>query len=160
MTNALVTLITVIYFGAAAALLLYGMNCYVLIFLFRRRRKSAERKRLEVLDRIGDPMTRDDLPVVTTQIPFFNEYNVAERIIDASGATPSGNPGSHSSQSPIAAWKPSSIWIVSSGVSIGASASTLRRTSSAVTRVKNWYQEHQPVPTRAGTRASISRPAR
>lgn len=69
----------VLYFGAAGVLMLYGLNCYVIIALFCRRRGAADRERRDLLRAFGDPMQRDDLPVVTTQIAVYNEYNVAER---------------------------------------------------------------------------------
>ncbi len=77
------TLITVVYFGAAVSLFLYGLNCYVMIYLHRRRRKSAAHESRMVLERFPDLSARDDLPVVTTQIPVFNEFNVARRVIEA-----------------------------------------------------------------------------
>lgn len=73
----------VAYFGAAAMLMLCGLNCYVLIFLFRRRREAACADDRAQLEQFGDPMARDDLPLVTTQLPIFNELNVAERVMVA-----------------------------------------------------------------------------
>jgi len=86
MVDLLAGLVTVVYFGAAGGLLLYALNCYVLIFLFRRRRVEAEAMRRDVYQRCGDLAARDDLPVVTTQIPMFNEFNVAVRVMEAACA--------------------------------------------------------------------------
>ncbi|AOY56808.1 MULTISPECIES: glycosyltransferase [Desulfococcus] len=72
-----------LYFGAAGALMLYGLNCYVMIFLFHRGRRRAARRLERVAARFGDPALRDDLPVVTTQIAVYNEVNVVERVIRA-----------------------------------------------------------------------------
>ncbi|WP_373499185.1 glycosyltransferase [Desulfococcus sp.] len=72
-----------LYFGAAAALMLYGLNCYVMIFLFNRGRTGAADARRRILDAAGDIELREDLPVVTTQIAVYNEVNVAERAIRA-----------------------------------------------------------------------------
>ncbi len=86
MVDLLAGLVTVVYFCAAGGLLLYALNCYVLIFLFRRRRSEAEEMRRDVRKRQGDLTARDDLPAVTTQIPLFNEYNVAVRVMEAACA--------------------------------------------------------------------------
>ena len=81
-----------LYFFTAFLLMLYGLNCYVMLFLFRRGLKDAETKRKSVRDRAGDILLRNDLPSVTTQIPVFNEYNVAERAMRAASrmAYPTG----------------------------------------------------------------------
>ena len=70
------------YLTAAAGLLLYGLNCYVMIALFSRKRSSA-RKRLVEAAAAAMPLGEAGLPVVTTQIPIYNEINVAERVIRA-----------------------------------------------------------------------------
>ena len=82
------------------------------------------------------------------------------RISRATGASPSGKPADGVSQSPTMDWKPSSICTTSSGARSSRSARRLRRTSSAETLVPKRYHEHQPLGTRAGTGAAISRPAR
>lgn len=72
-----------VYFMVAGYLMLYGMNCYVMVFLFKRRQKRAAEKRQALLRQYKNITERADLPVVTTQIPVFNELNVIERAIDA-----------------------------------------------------------------------------
>ncbi len=69
------------YFLAAALMMIYGFNCYVMIFLFKQGRRMAEERRRNVLTEFGDLHDRDDLPNVTTQIPVYNEFNVVERIM-------------------------------------------------------------------------------
>jgi len=76
-------LAVLLYFIAAVTLMVYGLNCYVLIFLFNRGRARAKAARGKILEAFGDPAARDDLPVVTTQIAVYNEVNVAERVIRA-----------------------------------------------------------------------------
>jgi cellulose synthase/poly-beta-1,6-N-acetylglucosamine synthase-like glycosyltransferase len=76
-------ILTVFYFFAALMLVTYGINCYVAIALFGRRRKAAEALRRDIRSRYGDPMERNDLPTVTTQLPMYNEYNVAARAMEA-----------------------------------------------------------------------------
>jgi len=86
MTDLLVLLVTVVYFSAAAALLLYGLNCYVMIGLFLRRKREAKRMVRGVYARTEKRIEAGDLPAVTTQIPIFNEMNVTERVIEAACA--------------------------------------------------------------------------
>lgn len=80
-------LILSIYCIASLFLFSYGMNCYVMVWLFLRsyRKGSHRNKRIET----SSAMTRLDpknLPAITTQIPLFNELNVAERVIRAAAA--------------------------------------------------------------------------
>ncbi|GBC63797.1 glycosyl transferase family 2 [Desulfonema ishimotonii] len=83
MTILLSDLVVFLYFLSAGILMIYGLNCYVLIFLYRRGKPGAEKRRQAVLERFGDLMSRSDLPVVTTQIAVYNELNVAERVMRA-----------------------------------------------------------------------------
>ena len=82
-----------IYFGCALMLVLYGLNCHLLIHLFKRRypgRLEEDRRLLDEFYRHGtaaEQYLQDPrLPVVTTQLPIYNEMNVAERLIDAVAA--------------------------------------------------------------------------
>lgn len=78
--------ICVFFYGVASlALMVYGLNAYVLLGMFLRRvgpmrRAQQERERAYLAQE--DP----EWPVVTTQLPLFNEYNVAERVIRAVAA--------------------------------------------------------------------------
>jgi len=83
MPEILATFFTLIYFAAACMLFIYGLNCYVMLFVLKLNQKTADIKRLDVWTQYNNPMDRSDLPVVTTQIPLYNEYNVANRIIRA-----------------------------------------------------------------------------
>jgi cellulose synthase/poly-beta-1,6-N-acetylglucosamine synthase-like glycosyltransferase len=83
-----------IYFSSALLLVLYGVNCHLLIHLFKRRypgRLAEDRRRVAQFYR-AEPGMADDfrpdsrLPVVTTQLPIYNELNVVERLIDAVAA--------------------------------------------------------------------------
>ena len=69
-------LICLIYGLASLLLLLYGINCYVLIFLSRPREKAPP----------DSSSFEGPWPCVTVQLPLFNEKNVAERIIRAVAA--------------------------------------------------------------------------
>jgi cellulose synthase/poly-beta-1,6-N-acetylglucosamine synthase-like glycosyltransferase len=80
-----------LYFSCALLLVLYGINCHLLIHLFQRRypgRLAEDRRRVAQFYDRGDgtvetPSQDQRLPVVTTQLPIYNEMNVAERLIDA-----------------------------------------------------------------------------
>jgi cellulose synthase/poly-beta-1,6-N-acetylglucosamine synthase-like glycosyltransferase len=76
-------LVLALYFVPSLILMIYGLNCYVLLALFLRRRREAEAARRNAQRLVGDPVRRDDLPVVTTQVAIYNEINVAERVIRA-----------------------------------------------------------------------------
>ena len=78
-----------LYVLASLGLIIYGLNTYVLLFLYRRsiddtRQEQKERKEafLEKAKGLGD----EAWPMVTTQIPLYNERNVAERVIRAVAA--------------------------------------------------------------------------
>ncbi len=73
-------LIITIYFLTACTLMLYGLNSYVMMFLYKSGLKKAAIKRKDIIDSFDYNNTKL-YPAVTTQIPVFNEYNVAERII-------------------------------------------------------------------------------
>jgi cellulose synthase/poly-beta-1,6-N-acetylglucosamine synthase-like glycosyltransferase len=83
MVDVLSGLISAVYFLAAGGLLLYGLNCYVMVYLFHRKRKTAEIDRQKVMSSFESLQLGDDLPMVTTQIPVYNEFNVIERILRA-----------------------------------------------------------------------------
>ena len=70
-----------VYFLTALILMAYGLNCYVMVFLFQRGRKEAEVKRRHILSRYAQVNCARDWPKVTTQIPIYNEYNVAARVM-------------------------------------------------------------------------------
>ena len=79
--------ILVIYLIASIFLFSYGMNCYVMVWLYLRtfKRGSAFNATIEKsAASLWD--SPEDLPVITTQIPLFNELNVAERVMRAAAA--------------------------------------------------------------------------
>ena len=83
MSIAFLVLLIAIYLVPTIGLMVYGLNCYVMLVLFRRRLTGAIAARRQILSEMGDLLTRADLPVVTTQIAIYNERNVAERVIRA-----------------------------------------------------------------------------
>jgi cellulose synthase/poly-beta-1,6-N-acetylglucosamine synthase-like glycosyltransferase len=83
MSNTLLICLALVYLIPTIGLMAYGINCYVMLFLFYRRLRQAETARGQIREAMGDILTRADLPVVTTQIAIYNELNVAERVIRA-----------------------------------------------------------------------------
>jgi len=73
-----------LYIAGGCVLFLYGLNCYWQIYFFQRGKRALEKQSLEadlIVEKLwGDP---DSLPIITTQIPLFNEYNVAHRIMES-----------------------------------------------------------------------------
>jgi cellulose synthase/poly-beta-1,6-N-acetylglucosamine synthase-like glycosyltransferase len=67
-----------IYFAVAFILFLYGINCYYLLYLSKKSRKKPQS--IPSWDSVANP------PKVTTQLPIFNEAEVALRVIRAAVA--------------------------------------------------------------------------
>ena len=79
--------ILILYTICSLLLLLYGLNTYWIIHLFLRKRQSNDLSDVDTEQRFtGKFEEAESLPVVTTQIPLFNEVNVAERVILAVAA--------------------------------------------------------------------------
>jgi len=65
--------ILALYFGVLCVLAVYGLHRYHLVYLYYKYR-----------DNIPKPVARlDTLPVVTIQLPIYNELYVVERLVDA-----------------------------------------------------------------------------
>jgi cellulose synthase/poly-beta-1,6-N-acetylglucosamine synthase-like glycosyltransferase len=64
------------YFGILLLLSFYGSHRYLMVYLYRRWASGDDPEPRETF-------AEEDLPVVTVQLPFFNERYVAERLIDA-----------------------------------------------------------------------------
>jgi cellulose synthase/poly-beta-1,6-N-acetylglucosamine synthase-like glycosyltransferase len=74
------------YLAACFLLMLYGLNCHVMVHFFKKR---LDQRRSDDHRLLADFMAHGSLgklPFVTTQLPIYNELNVAERIIDAVAA--------------------------------------------------------------------------
>jgi cellulose synthase/poly-beta-1,6-N-acetylglucosamine synthase-like glycosyltransferase len=70
------SLFTYAYLGVLALLALYGFHRAQLVFLYLRHRRGAA----------GSVPGATELPVVTVQLPLYNERYVAARLIEAVGA--------------------------------------------------------------------------
>src|SRR5215216_7243470 len=66
------TLILATYFFVLVILAVYGWHRYYLVYLYMKNK-----------DRHPVPAGLDALPVVTIQLPIYNELYVADRLIDA-----------------------------------------------------------------------------
>ncbi len=82
----MLTALLISYCFAVALLLVYGLNCHLMIHLFKRRAATRPEEDRRLLEEFYRRHHDEDLPVVTTQVPIYNEINVAERIIDAVAA--------------------------------------------------------------------------
>src|SRR5882762_8252961 len=67
------TLTLAAYFFVLIVLAIYGWHRYYLVYLYMRNKDKEPRS--------GPPL--DPLPVVTIQLPLYNEMYVADRLIDA-----------------------------------------------------------------------------
>jgi len=79
-------IICVLYCISSLALMVYGMQCYIMTFLFLRARKKVlprQRLTMQHFNNITDP---EEYPRVLTQLPMYNEKAVATRVIDAVAA--------------------------------------------------------------------------
>lgn len=83
MESSLLWIVLAIFTIATLALSTYGMHLYVLLLLFRRRRDPVRLRQAEIVEAYGSAQPQADWPVVTTQIPLFNEKDVSQRIIKA-----------------------------------------------------------------------------
>lgn len=70
-----------LYLIASFWLHIYGINSYIMVALFLRSRKERLEEDRAVLDSFKAKWHEIDLPVVTTQLPIFNEQNVVERLL-------------------------------------------------------------------------------
>lgn len=75
----------VVYITASLCLMLYGSHCYVMLFLFLRRQKSARIAINDRIDTFWEHAGSADLPIVTVQLPIYNEAEVVERLIESAG---------------------------------------------------------------------------
>jgi len=87
--NFIQAIVLVPYVACSLLLLAYGLNTYYIIALFLRGRESNEPEdaatEAAFAERFGETGA-SELPLVTTQIPLYNEINVAERVIRAVAA--------------------------------------------------------------------------
>jgi cellulose synthase/poly-beta-1,6-N-acetylglucosamine synthase-like glycosyltransferase len=62
---------------------IYGIHLFVLMFLAHRRGDRIRVRQHEVIDRYNRDTAPEAWPRVTTQLPLYNEFAVARRVIEA-----------------------------------------------------------------------------
>jgi cellulose synthase/poly-beta-1,6-N-acetylglucosamine synthase-like glycosyltransferase len=67
------------YFGILLILSVYGLHRYFILFLYLKYYRMRRQPQAPVMDPA-------DYPAVTIQLPIYNEYYVAERVINAAAA--------------------------------------------------------------------------
>ncbi|MEJ2639893.1 MAG: glycosyltransferase [Desulfosarcinaceae bacterium] len=72
-----------IYLFALLALFFYGINCYVLMFFYWRRRGQASKRYGAVKAAYLRRTAPEDWPRVSVQLPIYNERYVVQRLIEA-----------------------------------------------------------------------------
>lgn len=72
-----------LYVLCSAILLAYGVQCYVLTYLFLRKRKSRIAEQDAKMKFFYGVTDEAKYPKVVTQLPMYNEKSVAIRVIDA-----------------------------------------------------------------------------
>lgn len=75
-----------LYIVCLTGLFIYGTNCYVLLYLFRRNRSKAQQEYRDVVEKFARSPWASDLPHVTVQLPIFNERYVVGRLLEAACA--------------------------------------------------------------------------
>jgi len=74
-------LLLVLYVGCSAGLVLYAFHSLALLLLFRRRVRAVRTAQEGRIRAFREGARPEDWPVVTTQLPLFNEADVAERLL-------------------------------------------------------------------------------
>lgn len=79
-------LILVVFLVSTGALAVYGVHLYILLYLFRRRNKGKAAEQREYVEHYLATEPSDNWLGVTSQIPIYNEAEVAARVIRAVAA--------------------------------------------------------------------------
>jgi len=74
------------YVTCSAGLVAYAAHTVVMVVLFRRREAGERARQAQEIARFRARARDHDWPVVTTQLPIYNEAEVAERLIEAVAA--------------------------------------------------------------------------
>ncbi len=84
----MVALIIVIslYVLCSLVLLAFGAQCYILTYLFLRKRRQRVAFQREAMKYYYGVTDENQYPLVVTQLPMFNEKQVAQRVIEAAAA--------------------------------------------------------------------------
>lgn len=78
--------VVVLYVLCSLVLLAYGVQCYVLTYLFLRKRKAKVTEQQKTMEYFSSITDENAYPKVVTQLPMYNEKSVASRVIRAVAA--------------------------------------------------------------------------
>lgn len=81
--SVLITASFILFTLATLASATYGLHMAALLVLFARRQKLRRAQQRAIIDAFVAADDRDNWPHVTTQLPVYNEADVAARLIDA-----------------------------------------------------------------------------
>lgn len=79
-------IVIALYVICSAVLLAYGAQCYILTYLFLRKRRPRMAQQRETMKHYYNVADESQYPKVVTQLPMFNEKQVACRVIEAAAA--------------------------------------------------------------------------
>lgn len=80
------SIVITLYVMCSIILLAYGIQCYVLTFLFLRKRKTKITSQQQTMKYYDNVIDESKYPKVVTQLPMYNEKSVATRVIEAVAA--------------------------------------------------------------------------
>jgi GT2 family glycosyltransferase len=80
------TFVVTLFLSCSLLLAVYGLHLYMLVFLFRRRLRRRVELQRQTIARYRRETADRDWPVVTSQLPIFNEADVAVRVMNAVAA--------------------------------------------------------------------------
>jgi cellulose synthase/poly-beta-1,6-N-acetylglucosamine synthase-like glycosyltransferase len=75
-----------LYVLCSAVLLAYGIQCYILTYLFLRKRRQRVEMQHSTMKYYYTARSENEFPKVVTQLPMYNEKSVASRAIEAAAA--------------------------------------------------------------------------
>jgi cellulose synthase/poly-beta-1,6-N-acetylglucosamine synthase-like glycosyltransferase len=70
-----------VYIVASAFLMIYGLHLYLMIGLFYRRQKKCRKNINEQVDEFHKNNKLNELPMVTVQLPIYNEGEIVKRLM-------------------------------------------------------------------------------
>jgi cellulose synthase/poly-beta-1,6-N-acetylglucosamine synthase-like glycosyltransferase len=79
-------IVIAIYALCSLVLLAFGTQCYLLTYLFLRKRRQRVASQHETMKYYYGVTDENRYPRVVTQLPMFNEKQVAQRVIEAAAA--------------------------------------------------------------------------
>ena len=79
-------IVIAIYVLCSLVLLAFGAQCYLLTYLFLRKRRQRVGIQRETMKYYYNVTDENQYPKVVTQLPMFNERQVAQRVIEAAAA--------------------------------------------------------------------------